>query len=194
MYLAGTGGRVTGAGGAVRRELLLHRLGGDLHHARHRGDARDVPGARADQPRRHRGARHHGGVLAAAGWLAWQRPSVVSAALRRVAGAAPRATRRSCPQLRARRLRGGGAPPEPARHPRRLRDHVPHAQFLEAWFTLWLLTGASLPLEAFVLDTFHRVANIVFKVIPFRLGVSQVGSEAVAQVIGVRPAIGVRWR
>jgi hypothetical protein len=49
------------------------------------------------------------------------------------------------------------------------------------------LTGSSLPLQAFVLDTFSRVSNIIFRVIPFRLGVDQVGSDLVAQAIGFVP-------
>ena len=62
--------------------------------------------------------------------------------------------------------------------------------FAESWITLWLLTGASLPLEAFVLDTFSRVSNIVFRVVPLRLGVDQVGSDVVAQAIGLLAGIG----
>ena len=62
--------------------------------------------------------------------------------------------------------------------------------FTEAWLTLWLLTGTSLPLQAFVLDTFSRVSNIIFRVIPFRLGVDQVGSDLVAQAIGLRAGVG----
>ena len=131
------------------------------------------------------------GVLAAAGWLAWQRPSVLSAALRRVP--VPRLAQLA-DRVRSFELDAYGAA---GRRPKQLVTLAAceiafHTlSFIEAWFTLWLLTGASMPLEAFILDTFQRVANIVFKVIPFRLGVSQVGSEVVAQVIGVKPAIGV---
>ena len=131
------------------------------------------------------------GVLSLAGWFAWQRPSVLSAALARVPIAR---LARLAERVRSFEIDAYGAA---GRRPGRLLAlaacestfHV--LSFLEAWFTLWLLTGTSMPLEAFILDTFQRVANIVFKVIPFRLGVSQVGSEAVAQVIGVKPAIGV---
>ena len=131
------------------------------------------------------------GVLAAAGWLAWQRPSVLSAALRRLP--VPRLAQLA-DRVRSFELDAYGAA---GHRPQRLAtlaacEATFHTiSFIEAWFTLWLLTGVSMPLEAFILDTFQRVANIVFKVIPFRLGVSQVGSEAIAQVIGVMPAVGV---
>ena len=51
---------------------------------------------------------------------------------------------------------------------------------VEAWFTLWLLTGASLPLAALILDSVNRVVNVVFKMVPLRMGVDEVGAEAVA--------------
>ena len=131
-------------------------------------------------------------VLAAAGWLAWQRPV-----------GRERLARRGCPIARLRhvadRVRdfeiqtygsvGGHASQIASLAFWETLFHL--LSFLEAWLTLWLLTGTSLPLEAFVLDTFQRVANIIFKVIPFGLGVTQVGSEIVAQATGVRPAVGV---
>ena len=62
--------------------------------------------------------------------------------------------------------------------------------FTECWLTLWLLTGSSSPLEAFVLDTFSRVSNIVFRVVPLRLGVDQSLSEFVATAVGLRAGVG----
>jgi len=129
--------------------------------------------------------------LAVAGWLAWQRPSVVGAALARVPLPRLKATADRVRDFEVQAYGSAG------RHAGQLAMvaaseatfHI--LSFLEAWWTLWLLTGTSLPLEAFILDTFQRVANIVFKVIPFRLGVSQFGSEIVAQAIGVKPAVGV---
>jgi hypothetical protein len=47
--------------------------------------------------------------------------------------------------------------------------------FLEMWLTLWLVTGQSLPVAAFILDTVGRLTNAFFKVIPLQLGVLQVG-------------------
>ena len=63
--------------------------------------------------------------------------------------------------------------------------------FLELWLTLWLITGESQIVAAFVLDTVGRLTNVLFKVVPFQLGVLQVGSELVARAIGLAPGIGV---
>ena len=63
--------------------------------------------------------------------------------------------------------------------------------FLEMWLTLWLVTGQSLPIAAFILDTVGRLTNAFFKMIPLQLGVLQVGSELVARAIGLPPGIGV---
>jgi len=63
--------------------------------------------------------------------------------------------------------------------------------FLEMWLTLWLVTGQSLPVAAFILDTVGRLTNAFFKVIPLQLGVLQVGSELVGRAIGLPPGVGV---
>ncbi len=130
-------------------------------------------------------------LLAGAGWMAWQQPSVVAGALRRLpfrglAGVIDR--------IREFELDAYGAV---GRQRARLgivilchlAFHV--LSFLESWLTLWLLSGESLLLPAFVLDTFNRVANVVFKMIPFRLGVDQVGSSIIATAIGREAAEGL---
>jgi hypothetical protein len=130
-------------------------------------------------------------ILAGAAWLAWQQPAVVSSALARL----------PTPRLAAwvSRIRDfelqaygsvGGHRPRLARVA--LAETTFHAlSFLEAWFTLWLLTGESLPLVAFVLDTFSRVVNIVFNFVPMRLGVDQYGSSELARAIGQPLALGL---
>jgi hypothetical protein len=45
-------------------------------------------------------------------------------------------------------------------------------------------------LAAFILESVNRIINVVFKFIPFRLGVDEGGSEAVAKVLGFTNAIG----
>jgi hypothetical protein len=56
---------------------------------------------------------------------------------------------------------------------------------------LYLLTGGqSLPLEALILDSVNRVINVVFKLVPMRVGVDEVGSETVAMAIGLALGIG----
>jgi hypothetical protein len=63
--------------------------------------------------------------------------------------------------------------------------------YVETWLTLWLLTGDSLVVAAFVLDTVGRLTNVFFKMIPLQLGVLQVGSELVSRAIGLPPGMGV---
>lgn len=129
-------------------------------------------------------------VLLVAGWLAWQRPSLVGALLSRlpvgkVSGLAERIRTFEAQAYDSVRQRTG-----------RLglvivceaAFHV--LSFLEAWLILWMLTGRSLPLAAFVLDTFNRVAKVVFKWVPLGLGVDQVGSELVARSIGLATGVG----
>jgi len=63
--------------------------------------------------------------------------------------------------------------------------------FCETYLTLWLLTRQSLPLAAFVLDTVNRIVNVVFIMVPFRVGVAETGNGLVADAIGVGQPIGV---
>ena len=59
--------------------------------------------------------------------------------------------------------------------------------FLESWFTLWLLTGASMATAALVLDSVSRVINAVFKLIPLRAGVDEYAGALVSAGVGLRP-------
>ena len=63
--------------------------------------------------------------------------------------------------------------------------------FLEMWLTLWLITGESHIAAAFILDTVGRATNVIFKVVPLQLGVLQIGSEIVANALGMPPGTGV---
>jgi hypothetical protein len=84
-----------------------------------------------------------------------------------------------------------------AGHPTRLMGVVAcecafHAlSFGETYLTLWLLTGRSSPLSAFVLDTVNRIINVVFMMVPLRVGVAETGTGLVADAIGVGHAVGV---
>jgi hypothetical protein len=130
------------------------------------------------------------GVLAAAAWTAWQKPALASAMLSRLPFPRLAATVDRVRDFEERTYGSAG------RQGGRLGvvfacETAFHAlSFLEIWLTLWLLTGVSAPLAAFVLDTFNRVVNVVAKMIPFRIGVDQVTSESVAVAIGLAPAIG----
>ncbi len=67
------------------------------------------------------------------------------------------------------------------------------AAVAEVWLVLRLLpaaSGATL-VDAFLLESAGRFVTIAFKFIPYRLGIDEAGSGAVAQAIGIGPAAGV---
>jgi hypothetical protein len=130
-------------------------------------------------------------VLVVAGWLAWQQPSVVATFLRRLSAGRLAAL---VDRVRQFELDAYGA----AGGERRrlgvvaLWETAFHLlSFAESWVTVWLLTQESLPLAAFVLDSFSRVANVVAKPIPLQLGVDQWGSGTVAQAVRLATSVGV---
>ena len=131
------------------------------------------------------------GVLAVAAWMAWQRPSLASAVLARVPVARLRAV---VDRVRAFEVdtygsAGGGGGRLTVVLAAETTFHV--LSFLEVWLVLWWLVGESLPLQAFVLDTFSRIVNVVFKIVPLRLGVDESVSSAVADAIALTSAVGV---
>jgi len=66
------------------------------------------------------------------------------------------------------------------------------AGVLEIYTTLWFISGVVAPtlLTAFILESVNRVINIVFKFIPFRLGVDEAGTGMLAKALGFTQAIG----
>lgn len=66
------------------------------------------------------------------------------------------------------------------------------AGVLEIYTTLWYISGIVAPtlLTAFILESVNRVINVVFKFIPFRLGVDEAGTGMLAKALGFTPAIG----
>jgi hypothetical protein len=129
-------------------------------------------------------------ILATAGWLAWQKPSVASAILSRVPFFHLDAVVERVRDFEERTYGSVGQQSGRLGIVVACETAFHLSSFVEAWLTLWLLTGNSSPLEAFVLDTFSRVSNIAFRVVPLRLGLDQLGSEAVALAIGVRAGVG----
>jgi hypothetical protein len=131
------------------------------------------------------------GVLVAAGWIAWQQPSATSGLLARLP--VSRATRvlERLHRLEQRMYEAGRR--DPSRLARmalaEIGFHV--SSFLESWLTLWLLTGVSAPLAAFVFDSVNRVINVIFKNIPFRTGVDEYSAAVVASAIGIAPSTGL---
>lgn len=131
------------------------------------------------------------GVLIAATWLAWRKPTVVGALVSRipVQGIAELADAVRTFERTAYRSTGHASARIGVVVAAETAFHV--LSFLELWFTLWLITGQSHVAAAFILDTVGRVTNIVFKMVPLQLGVLQVGSELVAHALGLAPGIGV---
>lgn len=63
----------------------------------------------------------------------------------------------------------------------------------EVWMVLRLLPGGDqiTLVDAFVMESAGRFVTIAFKFVPYRLGIDEMGSGAVAQVLGMPPATGV---
>jgi hypothetical protein len=123
-------------------------------------------------------------VLGAAAWLAQRQPALVSGMLARVPFARLRALVERVRVFEQRMYDAAGH-----RGSRlavvaacELAFHV--LSLLECWMTFWLLTGVTALLPALVLDAFGRVVNIVFKSLPFRVGVEESGTAVLAQAIG----------
>jgi len=64
---------------------------------------------------------------------------------------------------------------------------------VEAYLSLnWLLGSASPTLrEAFLFEALNRVITVTFKFVPFRVGVDEASSGALAPLLGMDPAVGV---
>ena len=67
------------------------------------------------------------------------------------------------------------------------------AAVAEVWLVLRLLLGGepATLVDAFLLESAGRFVMIAFKFIPYRLGIDEAGSGAVAQVLGLDPVTGV---
>jgi hypothetical protein len=62
----------------------------------------------------------------------------------------------------------------------------------EIYLTLWLISGtAPALLTAFLFETANRLITVVFKVVPLRLGVDEVGTAGFAMLIGLPPNTGL---
>lgn len=69
------------------------------------------------------------------------------------------------------------------------------AGIAETWVALYLMgalagTGGPGLLEALVLESTGRVVNLLFRFVPFRLGVDEAGAALVANALGLGPAAG----
>lgn len=135
-------------------------------------------------------------LFAAALWLLWRQPALISRALAIVA----RPERASRLQRHAARVRDLEA--QIYTFVSRHRSALPaiasaelgfHALGVgEVFLTLWLLYGAPPALlTAFILETTNRLITVVFRFVPLRLGVDEAATALFTQVIGLGANIGV---
>jgi hypothetical protein len=123
-------------------------------------------------------------VLAGAAWLAWRQPAVVSAVLARVPLARLRALVDHVRVFEQRMYDAAGHQGSRLAIVAACETGFHVLSLIECWMTFWLLTGVSALLPALVLDAFGRVVNIVFKSLPFRVGVEESGTALLAHAIG----------
>lgn len=63
---------------------------------------------------------------------------------------------------------------------------------LETWFIIYRLTGLTGQFfNSFLLETISRLITIVFKLVPFLIGVDEFGAQFVADTVGLAVAIGI---
>jgi hypothetical protein len=65
------------------------------------------------------------------------------------------------------------------------------AAVAEVWLVLRLLVPDITLAEAFLLESAGRFVTVAFKFVPYRLGIDEVGSGAIATALGLPPATGV---
>ncbi|HEV7699084.1 MAG TPA: lysylphosphatidylglycerol synthase domain-containing protein [Pyrinomonadaceae bacterium] len=61
----------------------------------------------------------------------------------------------------------------------------------EGWYILWRLTGSSNVLAAFLLESVSRLITVVFKLVPFLIGVDEAGARFVGRSLAMAAGIGV---
>ena len=61
----------------------------------------------------------------------------------------------------------------------------------ESWIVLRALVPAATLVDAFLLESAGRFVTVAFKFVPYRIGIDEAGSGAVAAVLGLSPAVGV---
>jgi hypothetical protein len=129
-------------------------------------------------------------LFAAALWILWRQPALISRAL----GLAP-PLRRHAERFEAieshiytfssrhRRALPGLAAAEMGFHA---------LGVTEIYLTLWVLNGVAPALmTAFILETANRLVTVVFKIVPLRLGVDEAATAYVSQLLGLGARIGL---
>jgi len=128
-------------------------------------------------------------LFAAALWLLWRQPALISRAL----GAAPR-LRGQADRMRALEAQ---IYTFASRHTRALpalaaAEITFHALGVaEVYLTLWLLNAPASFLTAFLFESANRLITVVFKFVPLRLGVDEAGTAAFARIVGLAAKTGL---
>jgi hypothetical protein len=130
--------------------------------------------------------------LAAAAWIAWARPALLSRLVAHISSArvAVWVERVRDFETRAYGSAGPGTWPLVRLASAEIAFHV--LSYAEMWLTLYFLTGGSHPVEALVLDAVSRAVNVVFKMVPWRMGVDEVTALQLAEAIGISPVVGLQ--
>jgi hypothetical protein len=137
-----------------------------------------------------------GAVLVGGLWLIWKKPALVSSTLggfTRFAGAKTPAYVRLIEKIRT--LETSSYAFVRAKPGRLLGVALCESSFhvlsvTEAWIALYFLGHGSISL-AIVLDTVQRMINVIFKVVPLKIGVDEVGSGLITAALGYGSALGV---
>lgn len=138
-----------------------------------------------------------GGVLAAvvgALWLARRRPAILSRLAQLAARVSGRAARTpdALGEIEARFYGVLGWPPAVLWTAAAWQAAFHAGAVLEVWVVLHALSGGTSSFaDAFVLESAGRLITVLFKVIPFRMGVDEAGAAVVATALGLPPSHGV---
>lgn len=129
-------------------------------------------------------------LFALALWFLWRQPAILSRAL----GATPRLARHANRMRIAEQQIYSFAARSGSRIPAIVAAEVGfHALGVaEIYLTLRLLGYASVPfLTSFILETANRLIQVVFKVVPLRLGVDEAATAWFTDLLGLGPTTGV---
>ena len=137
-----------------------------------------------------------GAVLAGGLWLIWKEPALVSATLARftrLAGTKVPAYESFIGKIRTLETSSYGF--VRAKPGRLLGVVLCESTFhvlsvAETWITLCFLGYASIPL-AIVLDTVQRMINVIFRIVPLKIGVDETFSGLMSNALGFGAALGV---
>ena len=137
-------------------------------------------------------------LFAAAGWVLWRRPAVIGTLLRarhRTPGAPAHGWTSTIDRLRAieREVFTFASRRRSALAPLIVLELTFHTLGVaEKHLALWLiLPSPPSLLTSFIVETADRFITVAFKFVPFQVGVGEVGTGLVTQILGLGPAPGI---